>query len=188
MSNATARNTSASDRSSGLVFATGVASAAVQTLFLREYLTLFSGNEIVIGVVLALWLCAAAAGSLVEARKTFPRNRLFPVLVNFFSIIAGLLALRSVRLLFGPGTVLPLWTILLTVLATQSLPAFFGGFFFSGLSRGFTGAKLYAAENAGAAVGLTVVSIGILARFPNGVIISIVLAIMAFIAVRGRLS
>ena len=68
MSNGIERNTSASDRPFSLVFATGFAAAAVQTLFLREYLSIFSGNEIVIGVVLALWLGATAAGSLIGAR------------------------------------------------------------------------------------------------------------------------
>ena len=185
MSNAIEPNTSASERPFTIVFAAGFAAAAVQSLFLREYLSVFSGNEIVIGIILALWLCATALGSLAGGKAVvlFHQTRLL-VLVYFFSIIAGLLALRAVRLLYGPGEAVQPWMILVTVLGTQSLPAVFGGFFFSRFSQSVPGEKLYTAENAGAAAGLSVVTLCVLSRMPNGVIIAIVLAIMACIAVR----
>ena len=39
-----------------LAFALGAASLGIQVLLLRQFMTVFYGNELVIGLVLALWL------------------------------------------------------------------------------------------------------------------------------------
>jgi hypothetical protein len=149
MSSATVRNTSAS---SGpplrFMAAAGLAAAAAQVIFLREYLTVFSGNELVIGLVFALWLLAAAAGSRAGGAFAFGKWRLLSFLY-VVSVVLGVLLLRASRLLFLPGVVVPPWAVALIVLLTQSDAAFFGGLVYGRLARQGGGARLYLVENAG---------------------------------------
>ena len=166
-----------------LMFATGLTAAAVQTLFLREYLSIFSGNELVIGIILALWLLATAAGSYAGSRlePSGPQQRLFSFLY-VFSIILGLLLLRAARLLFQPGEVIPPWYVPLIVLLTQSDAAFFGGYVFGKLSRQGNGERIYLTENAGAAAGLLFVSVCIIAHISNSIILAGALFAFSIIA------
>jgi spermidine synthase len=160
------------------MFAAGLAAAAAQVLFLREYLSIFSGNELVIGVILSLWLLAAAAGSFAGSVFLSVSLRLFSFLY-VFSVVLGILLLRASRLLFLPGETIPPWAVILIVLLTQSDAAFFGGWVFGGLARKGSGGRLYCAENAGAAAGLLFVSACVLAGCSNGAALAGVLALFA---------
>jgi spermidine synthase len=169
------------------MFATGLTAAAAQIVFLREYLSIFSGNELVIGVILAFWLLATAAGSYAGNRFELnnPRNPRNPRLLSFlyvFSIILGLLLLRASRLLFQPGEVIPPWYIPLIVLLTQSDAAFFGGFTFGRLARRGNGGRVYLMENAGAVAGLLFLSLCILLYGSNGAVIAGAMAFFAIVA------
>jgi len=160
------------------MFAAGLAAAAAQVIFLREYLTIFSGSELVIGVVLALWLLAAAAGSYAGSVSASGNWRLLSFLY-IFSVVLGVLLLRASRLLFLPGEVMSPWAVTLIVLITQSDAAFFGGFVYGRLACQGNGGRLYSAENAGAAAGLLLVSVCVLLYCPNGGALAIALALFA---------
>jgi spermidine synthase len=170
MSNATAPNISANRGSTLFVFLTGFAAAAVQTVFLREYLSIFSGSELVIGLVLGLWLFATGSGSLFGSRSKTPWNGSAVALSFIISIVMGIITLRASRLLFGPGETIPPQAIALIVLGTQSASAFLGGFAFGKLSKGTGGASLYRAESAGAAAGLLFTALGVMLHLSNGLI------------------
>jgi spermidine synthase len=193
MSSATVQSTSANSRPFRFLLAAGCAAAAVQTLFLREYLSIFSGNELVIGVIFALWLCAAAAGSYAGSRMNLPRVRTLSFLY-LVSVMLGFLLLRASRLLFLPGEVIPPAAVAIIVMLTQSDAAFFGGFAFGRLARCGNGGRLYLAENAGAVAGLLIVAAGVIAHVSNGIAVAGVLALFALTALgpdpedgRGRL-
>jgi spermidine synthase len=160
------------------MFAAGLAAAAAQVIFLREYLSIFSGSELVIGVIFALWLLATAAGSYAGSVFASGNWRLLSFLY-IFSVVLGVLLLRASRLLFLPGEVIPPWAVTLIVLLTQSDAAFFGGFVYGRLARQGSGGRLYLAENAGAAAGLLLVSICIYFYCPNGISLAVVLALFA---------
>ncbi len=180
MSSATVQSTSANSGRLRYMFATGLAAAAVQILFLREYLSVFSGNELVIGIILALWLLATAAGSFAGNRIDF-QNRKLLAFLYIVSVILGLCALRAVRLLFQPGAMIQPWYIPLIVILTQSDAAFFGGFTFGRLARRGDGDRLYLMENAGAAAGLLLVSLCILGHTANGIILAVALFLFSII-------
>ena len=55
-----------------LVIATGVASVVSQLLFMREYLCLFQGNEIVIALALFDWLLLGGVGTWLARRVRTP--------------------------------------------------------------------------------------------------------------------
>jgi len=160
-----------------LMFSAGLACAAMQTMFLREYLSVFSGNEFVIGVIWAFWLIATAAGSKVGGRLT-KWNNIFPLLF-IFSVIIAIIIIRAVRLLFEPGEVIAPWHIIIIVFLTQTDTAFFGGLVFGWLSRAEKGPKLYLAENGGSVLGLVILSICILSNISNGYMITSVLLLFS---------
>jgi spermidine synthase len=161
---------------SAMVFAAGFSSAAVQILLIREYLTIFSGNELVIGVIFGLWLLFAALGSLAGSRIDLPGQKIINVLY-IGSVLLGILAIRAVRLLFDPGEMIAPWIIPIIVLLTQSDAAFFGGLVYGRISKIKSGSRLYLVENAGALTGLVFISSGILLHWSNGILISSTLAL-----------
>ncbi len=54
-------------RDLALPFAVGFSGVAVQTLLIREFLTLFEGNELTLSLIIFLWLLLSGAGSLTGA-------------------------------------------------------------------------------------------------------------------------
>ncbi len=160
---------------------TGAVAAAVQILFLREYLAVFSGNEIVIGLIFGLWLLLTAAGSRTGGRADFTGAPRF-AFVWSLSIVAGFLMVRGVRLLYHPGELISSWHIPVIIVLTQSAAAFSGGLVFGRLSRAVDGRKLYWAESAGAAAGFLCVFLCSMARFHNGAILAGMLSVLAVAA------
>lgn len=161
--------------------AAGFAAAASQTLFLREYLTIFSGNELVIGVILGLWLLFVALGSSAGGRLETGGLGLFSLLY-IFSVLLGFSLLRASRLLFPAGAVIQPWAVLLIVTVTLADAAVFSGLVFGRLSRDGSGGGLYRAESAGAAAGLAAVTLCIFGRVSNGIALSGVMAVFAALA------
>ncbi len=179
-SSVTVRNISANS-SLRFMFITGSVAATVQILFLREFLSVFSGNELVIGLIFGLWLLSAAAGSRMGSRADFAGVPRF-AFIAIISVVAGFLILRAVRLLYHPGELIPPVHILFIVLPTQSFAAWSGGWVFGRLSRIIDGAKLYRAESAGAAARFLGVSLCILRGLSNGAICAGALGLLAIAA------
>jgi spermidine synthase len=104
-----------------LVVGVGFSSVTVQLLTIREFLSIFQGNEIVIGVILFCWLLLTAMGSF--AAKFFTRIS-YPALA-FLSAIIGILPLlqtSAIRLgrdyVFVKGAAAGFYGMLGFVLAT----------------------------------------------------------------------
>lgn len=99
----------------------GLISQTAQVLLLREFLMIFHGNELSMGIIFCFWLAWVGAGSLMGARVTdrYPR----PIMLLGSS--AGLIFLflpatvYLIRILRGfmdmpPGTYIPLWHMALS--------------------------------------------------------------------------
>jgi len=162
-----------------LMCCTSLTGVTIQTIFLREYLTIFSGNEFIIGITWALWMLATAFGTFIGSKIHFFRN-LFPSLY-IISILAGLLVLRAFPLLFTPGQMLPPWSSIFCIVLTQSDPAFFGGLVFGALTQSSRTAPLYAWENCGSLIGLAITSLLLIFNAPHVYILSLVLCIFALV-------
>lgn len=83
----------------------GVSSICIQLIMIREVMSSFGGNELVIGVVLGIWLLLTGLGSALGvplARKTTPEQALF-----VGHLLAGLLPFIQVAAIRG----LPLFWI-----------------------------------------------------------------------------
>lgn len=125
-------------------FLLGLFSVAGQVLLLRELISAFGGNELVIGVGLFGWMLAVALGAWTGGRRE--RSESVIVLLVF----ASLLLLAEVALIrFLPGwltgspgmTVAVGWVLILS--SVLSMPvAWFSGRLFSAISRhGWTAAR-----------------------------------------------
>ncbi len=135
----------------------GLGSMLLQVVCLRQLLSVFSGNELVIGIILAVWLTLAGAGSFVGHR--FTSGRAFPASLIITGLIAQLtvLFISGLRPLSGIGlgeTISLAATFLLTI-SSLSLLCFFTGLLFP-LAVSFAGGRtalVYGIEAAGACIG-----------------------------------
>ncbi len=89
----------------------GFSAIITQTILLREFLTVFSGNELVIGVVLGNWMILTGVGSLV-GRRTEGMRRQPRLLVLSFFLISFLPALTAFLLSWLRNSIFPLGAVL----------------------------------------------------------------------------
>ena len=68
----------------------GLSSLITQVVYIREFLTIFSGNELVFGVLLANWLILTASGSFISKFVKFKENHHLNIIIIFQSIISVL--------------------------------------------------------------------------------------------------
>lgn len=158
----------------------GFTAMAGQIVFLRELLTVFYGNELSIGIILACWLVAGGAGALAFTALSgkYRMSGAFPYLQIAAGICLplGILGCGYIRAWTGnaPGEIPPVPSItILSFLAVLPLCAALG--FMFGLAyrlyrervRGADIAAVYALEGAGSLLGGLTVSF-ILLRFFSG--------------------
>ncbi|MBN1306817.1 MAG: hypothetical protein JXA18_02795 [Chitinispirillaceae bacterium] len=159
------------------IFAAGAVTAVAQTLLVREVFAVVSGNELVIGIMLAIWLAATAAGSAFGDRFPFtnPDRALISLMLLF---IAGMTGIRAVRLLLLPGESLTPKLLLLILTACEAPVAFMGGNIFGTLARRGRGEAMYRHEQAGTLTGLLALSGAVTAFAPNYLIAAVTLLVI----------
>jgi spermidine synthase len=150
-----------------VVVATGVASVAVQLVFVREYLAQFQGNEIVIALIFFCWLVFGGIGTLAakgcRARGLPPSPDILSLLSCLLAILAvgQVVAVRRVRdIVFIHGASVGFYPTWGFVAATLLPYALLVGFVlpYSLLvvrrrSPGFPGNWMYMADNVGDVAG-----------------------------------
>jgi hypothetical protein len=146
-----------SDSPSLFICATGILSAAVQCIFIREYLAVFSGNEFIIGLVLSVWLIATGLGSLSAAagRNIFNLNTGLAALLLIACAGAGMFGIRASRLFFMPGELIGPLPVFALLFLTEAPFAFINGCVFGALSKAPKGppSNPYGFESLGAFAG-----------------------------------
>ncbi|HAJ79992.1 MAG TPA: hypothetical protein DCO75_09500 [Fibrobacteres bacterium] len=168
------------DKPTIIIAAAAIASTAVQCIFLREYLAVFSGNELVVGVVLSIWLCAAGTGSIKGQNVS---GRFLPIALTALLPLAifGLYCIRASRLFFSPGELIgPLPVIGLCVLSEAPF-AFVNGYIFGMLSGNNQTRNSYGLESLGALIGSILTYICVLFYLKNSIMI--LFAILPFFSI-----
>lgn len=153
-----------------------------QILIVRELMTIAQGNELTIGLLLALYLLWGAAGSWFSA-KVLSRSRRTPhilvamTLLASISLPAALFAISLSRVLLGMG---PTEMLSVAELAVVTVPAVSPYCFFSGailpLVVGVasvheprrSAVRTYMLETAGSGVGALAISVLLLPYLPAG--------------------
>jgi spermidine synthase len=96
----------------------GMTSIVVQIVFLREFLSAFQGNELIIGIVLACWMGLTGCGALMGRKRTIFSLRTTLLLLALLptGTMFGLRVLRNV--VFTPGSMIGLSQSTITTLVT----------------------------------------------------------------------
>ncbi|MBI5741570.1 MAG: hypothetical protein HZA16_12760 [Nitrospirae bacterium] len=98
----------------------GTSSIVLQIICLRQVLSTFSGNELVIGIALSVWLVFVGIGSLIGSRIKFSNAFGWSFVIIALTAQVAVLLIKAVRpvLSLGLGEVVPLpATILWTALS-----------------------------------------------------------------------
>jgi spermidine synthase len=145
--------------------ATGITSIVTQIIFLREFLSVFFGNELVIGMILGCWMVLTAAGAFLGNYSSSFRLRefLLPTLLILMAVIpAGTLFILDYfrNIIFSPGTMVGLTETLWSSLILLAPFCIVSGFTFTiaaGIfaqdNRNAAIAHAYAWESFGSAIG-----------------------------------
>ncbi len=173
-------------QSQWIMLVVGVLSAATQLVLLREYLVVFQGNELVLGLILAGWLAAGGFGSLAGVRAPRMARHELTVPITALAPLYGLLLVRLSRLPFAPGEVIPPMSAVAIIALTAGPTSLWFGYLFAALPRTPAGAGLYTYENAGNVAGAAVVYGCVLASAPNGIMLAIALFPLAFLVTHNR--
>lgn len=135
----------------------GCGSMLMQTAVLRQLLSVFSGNELDIGITLAVWLSAAGIGSFVGRGRAADRSFALSFIVLALLVQPSISLAALIRQVFGlmPGETVQLGTIVLSTVIVLLPICFVIGFQFpSAVAGGFGSAsEVYGYEAAGAFVG-----------------------------------
>ncbi len=139
-------------------FFLGFITLGSQIILLREFLLIFSNNELIIGLILAWWMILTAFGTRVFSffRKKNFSPFLLQILFLFLAFypLAAAFFIETLRNVFvSPGKVLSLWEVLVFILGILFPLNFAGGFLFAFINALYkkTGgaAKIYALEALG---------------------------------------
>ena len=146
-------------RASTVVFISGFAAVVAQTLIIREALALFSGNELVSGILLCFWLIWGGIGSIVFSSLRLKHNpaRVYAILLGFLLILQvfSLCFIRLAPRIFTlpMGEVIDLGRIVLISLLTLAPVCMVIGALFPAASRILQPERVYLLEGLGAFVG-----------------------------------
>ena len=162
------------------VILAGATAMATQIVFLREFLAIFYGNEISIGIILASWLVWGAIGSLLLGRFSDAiRNkvRVFYACQLALSVVlpAVLLGIRMSKSLMGiaTGEIVGYYPMMLATFSLLALPCAILAFMFSLSCRIYSAeadtpaggiARVYSMESVGAILGGGLVSYVLIQR------------------------
>ncbi|MEQ8222370.1 MAG: MFS transporter [Candidatus Eremiobacterota bacterium] len=153
-----------------LIILTGSCSITAQILLMREFLVIFFGNELSIGIIFACWFCGIAAGSalggyVIEKIKDYWTALFVTILMMNIMLPLDICLIRQLRTIFSisPGEFIPLFYIITGTICVIFPLTFAAGFFFpavckiiSGMSVGIhsiqTG-NVYGLESVGSLAG-----------------------------------
>jgi len=156
----------------------GFTSVITQIVLLREFLAIFYGNELIIGVILAVWMTLTGVGSMMGRYSDRIRNHNSFITLSLFSLTV--LPLLTVFLLyflrnivFLPGSMINVFQVILSSVVLLAPFCLLSGFLFSYLSSRISSenrinlvGESYAAESGGSILGGALLSF-ILVYFLN---------------------
>jgi spermidine synthase len=164
----------------GQIFTLGFVSTLVQITMMREFMFIFGGNELIIGIILASWMVLTGIGAFagkaaihIRNREIFARNAIVmlgllpPILFFFIEFLRNYL--------FKPGAEVGFFQVMISTAAYLSPFCLLSGFLFTCLAD-FTSSqripipaeKSYAFESAGsllAGVSASFILISFLSNF-----------------------
>ncbi|MFZ5941907.1 MAG: hypothetical protein ACOYXB_15170 [Bacteroidota bacterium] len=126
-----------------LLFFLGLSAITAQVLFLREFIGVLSGNELVTGIVLSAWMLLTGWGALAARKGNFGglgmrRAIVMLAALSLISMLSVFLLYLLKSLVFPPGTLAGPGYILLAALLLLFPVCFLSGYLFTALSAGWS--------------------------------------------------
>ena len=148
-----------------LLFLLGAAAMIVQVVFIREFISVLAGNELVMGIVMGSWLLLTALGAYVGRKRVPPGFNLEKGInmlsgYSVFPIITIWLLYWLKQLLYPPGTLIGITATTAGALILLFPVCFLSGYLFTAYSTVYSESKnknligkAYAFESIGSLAG-----------------------------------
>ncbi|MEO0126481.1 MAG: hypothetical protein ABIL44_01870 [candidate division WOR-3 bacterium] len=168
------------------VFISGIAAVMSQTIIIREMLAFFSGNELIAGVVLFLWLLLTGMGSLIYTKLNFKdksgRNYAYLLFGLCFSLIFSFVFIRIAPAIFSIafGELIDFSRIILISFITLCPPCIIFGCLFPAASEILKPQKVYFIESIGSFFGGIILSFILISFIPPTGIFIILISLLLF--------
>ena len=177
-----------------LAFVLGFTCFIVQLVLIREFLNLFMGNELVIGIMLALWMLLTATGALAGRYLRKRKHGSMPVFILL--ILNGILPMAGAMLavwlrseLYAQGMMVSLQGILLISMAGLAAFCFFSGMMFTLLASALSEtedknsiSRIYAIEALGSLAGGIIFNFLLIYMFNSLRILSMIMLMNLLVA------
>lgn len=176
-----------------LLFLLGMITIISQVVFIREFISVLAGNELIVGIVMAAWMLLTGWGAIYGRKGKFagfsPRRGIYMLagLALFPLVIITLLYLLK-NLVFPPGTMVSFSSSVLAAFILLFPVCFLSGYLFTVFSTFYSEAKRsnligksYSIESIGSLAGGALFSI-ILGRFFNSFQVFGISAAVVFIS------
>ncbi len=177
-----------------LLIVLGISTSMIQVIFLRLFLSIFYGNEMIAGIFLAVWMSLTGLGAWLGKKRNFEVQRTSVKIVillscSFFAAVAGIMMTLTKSLFVPAGVLISVWQLMLIMVLLLMPVCISSGYAFSSLASvrplpsalADGGAKSYATETAGGIIGGIVITFSVLLFLEPLQILSIVLALNIFI-------
>ena len=183
-------------------FALGLTTVITQITLLREFLNVFYGNELVIGIILTNWMVLTALGAGIgrNAIRLFKDHPLFQasalILLSLVALVMVALLNILKNIIFQPGSLVGIYQILLSSLILLIPFCLLSGFMFTYLSISFSTYykrnmihRIYAVESIGSICGGVILSFVLVYFLKSLQILSIVLLMnLLFVSINREIS
>ena len=119
-----------------LLFLLGMAAIIGQVVFIREFITVLSGNELVVGIIMAVWMLLTGWGALHARKKDFSDFTLkrgvgMLATMTLYPVVMIALLYMLKHLLFPPGTMVNMVHSLLAAIIVLFPVCFVSGYLFT---------------------------------------------------------
>ncbi|MFH1641346.1 MAG: hypothetical protein ABIC04_00440 [Nanoarchaeota archaeon] len=136
------------------VIALGISSIITQLIIFREFFSVFSGNELVLGVVFANWLLITGIGAHFGRKKSISLLIIFQFLIALLPFIHLLLVRNLRNILVVPGSLFSITQIFYSSFLLLFPYCFISGFLFPFYSNIFKKpGRVYFLDNIGNIIG-----------------------------------
>ncbi len=168
------------------VFVSGIAAVIGQTIIIREEIALFSGNELVSGIVLCFWLLWTGIGSLIYSRidLRIEPKKIYAILLFLlgFALVFSLMFIRIAPKIFSLpfGEIIDFQKIILISILTLCPTCIIVGALFPAGSAILLPRRVYFIEGLGSFTGGIILSFLLINILPPFGILAILLALLLF--------
>ena len=161
-----------------MLFLLGMVAIISQVIYIREFISVLSGNELVVGIVMAAWMLLTGWGALFARKGNFSgfslkRGISMLAALSIFPLVLIALLYLLKNLMFPPGTLINIGNSVVAAFILLFPVCFLSGYLFTVFSTFYSTAgntnltgKSYAIESLGSLVGGVLFSL-ILGRFFN---------------------